>query len=212
MNVLPVAFGMVPAGHDRAVMKQLNDDIVANGYHLTSAGVFAIRYLMTLLSDYGYTDTAFRVATQTDEPSWGWWIANGHSTMFEGWSLNSRSYDHHYFGSISSWFFESLAGIRPDAPGYSSVVIQPHVPAGLDHASASIRTVRGVVASAWTRAPDGSFELQVTVPGNVQAEVWVPAADRRAQVEPDGAALIRTDAGYAVYEVGAGSYVFRSRL
>lgn len=132
--------------------------------------------------------------------------------MFEGWSLNSRSYDHHYFGSISSWFYESLAGIRPDGAGYEALVIRPCVPAGLDQVSASLRTVRGHVSSAWTRAPDGVFELEVSVPGNMPAEVWVPTAGERAHSAPAGATFIRSESGYVVYTVDAGTHRFQSTL
>jgi len=208
-NVLPLAFGMVPAGHEEALVRRLNDDLVARAYHL-SAGIYATRYLMTILSDYGFTDTAFQVATRTDEPSWGWWIENGHATMFEGWSLNSRSYDHHYYGSISTWFYQRLAGIHPGAPGYAMLLIKPHVPAGLAQVSGSLDTIRGAVASAWTQAADGTFELTVTTPGAVPTEVWVPTDGGRATLEPDGAVFQRIEDGYAVYTVEAGTFTFRS--
>ncbi|UCH62013.1 MAG: family 78 glycoside hydrolase catalytic domain [Fidelibacterota bacterium] len=210
-NVLPLAFGLVPEGHETAVVNRLNADIVARDYHLT-AGIYGIRYLMTILSDYGYTNTAFRVAAQTTEPSWGWWIANGLSTMLEGWSLNSRSYDHHYFGSISSWFYQSLAGIRPGEAGYKTLIIKPCVPAGLEQVCGSINTVRGYVESSWKQASNGKFELHVTVPSNTPTEVWIPSADGDVSVEPAGPEFNRSEDGRAVYSAGSGTYVFRSKL
>jgi len=210
-NVLPLAFGMVPAGHEMAVVSRLNADIVARGYHL-SAGIYGIRYLMTILSDYGYTDTAFQVATQTTEPSWGWWITNGLSTMLESWGLNSRSHDHHYFGSISSWFYQSLAGIRPGEAGYKTLIIRPRVPTGLEMVSGSINTVCGYVESSWTHASDGKFELHATIPSNTPTEVWIPTAGGRATTQPSGATFVRFDDGCAVYKVGPGSYIFSSRF
>jgi alpha-L-rhamnosidase len=188
-------------------VRSVNDDLVANGYHFT-AGIYGIRYALTMLTDHGYGDTAYRVATQTDEPSWGWWIVNGHSTMFEGWSLSSRSYDHHYFGSISSWFYEGLAGIRRGAPGYRSVIVRPHVPAGLERADGSIETVRGEVASAWERSGD-RLTLRVRIPSNTPAEVWVPGT---RVAPPRGARLLRFEDGRAVYGVGSGDHTFRSTL
>ncbi|GAA4083093.1 family 78 glycoside hydrolase catalytic domain [Actinomadura miaoliensis] len=204
-NALPLAFGMVPDGQEKAVARSLNDDIVAQGHHLT-AGVFAGRFLMTLLSDHGYTDTAYKVATRTTEPSWGHWIVNGHSTMFEGWALTSRSYDHHYWGSVSSWFYQGLAGIRPGRPGYRTVTIRPGVPTGLDRAAASLDTVRGRVESAWSRDGD-RFDLRVRVPAGTAAEVWVPGRNVRA---PAGARFLRHEDGHAVHEAGAGTFAFGS--
>ncbi len=207
-NILPVAFGMAPDDAEAAVVKSINDDLVAQGYHFT-AGVYGIRYAMTMLSDHGYADTAYRVATQTSEPSWGWWIVNGHSTMFEGWSLSSRSYDHHYFGSISSWFYEGLAGIRPGGPGYRSVLIKPHVPAGLDRAAGAIDTLRGRVASSWSRY-GRHLELRVRIPGNTPAEVAVPTGTGKPVDAPRAARFVRSEEGYAVYRIPPGTHTFRS--
>ena len=210
-NILPLAFGMAPDGSETNIVRRLEADIVARKYHL-SAGIYGTRYLMTILSAYGYSDTAFQVATQTEEPSWGWWIANDHSTMFEGWSLNARSYDHHYYGSISSWFFQSLAGIRSREAGYQALVIQPHVPRGLEQVSGSLDTVRGRVVSRWAHAQDGTFELHVSIPTNTPAEVWLPTSNTRALVVPEDAGFIRSEDGYLVYAVDAGTHTFRSEL
>ncbi|GAA2459140.1 glycoside hydrolase family 78 protein [Actinomadura vinacea] len=211
-NALPLAFGMVPDGKAPGVAKSLNDDIVAKDHHLT-AGVFPSRFLLTALSDHGYTDTVHRVATRTDQPSWGFWIENGHSTMFEGWALTSRSHDHHYWALISSWFHQSLAGIRPAEPGYRRLTIRPRVPSsGLDRVRGSQRTGQGLVESAWTKheTPSGNrLELRVRIPGNTAAEVWVPG--RRGET-PSGARHVRDEDGHSVYQVPAGSHTFRSTL
>lgn len=79
-------------------MRNLNDDLIANEYHLSSTGVFSGRYLPLLLSDFGYGDTVYKLATQTTAPSWGHWVANDLQTMLENWSLQARSHDHHCQG------------------------------------------------------------------------------------------------------------------
>jgi alpha-L-rhamnosidase len=63
-------------------------------------------------------------------------------TMFETWSLNSRSRDHHYFGSIADWMRQRLAGLRPGAPGYK-VLVKPAIPEGLASAEATMDTIAG---------------------------------------------------------------------
>lgn len=203
-NILPVAFGMAPDGQAQAILDKVNDDIVANDYHLSSMGVFSGRYALTLLSDAGYVDTVYKVATQTSEPSWGFWIANDIHTMLEGWALSSRSHDHHYWGLISSWFYQSLAGIRPGAPGYQVIVIRPEIPKDLERVSAHLDTVRGRVSSTWVQR-EGQVQLDVTAPGGAETEVWTEAA---VQVIPSGARLVRQERGRHVYAVAAGSHRF----
>ena len=93
-------------------------------------GVYGTRYLLDMLSDYGHADLAYKIATRTDEPGWGWWLKNGHGSMFESWSLDSRSRDHHYFGSIADWMRQRLAGLRPGAARLCDGAGPPEIPAG----------------------------------------------------------------------------------
>jgi alpha-L-rhamnosidase len=203
-NVLPVVFGIAPAVDRAAIVRNLNDDLVANKYHLSSAGVFSGRYLPLLLSDFGYGETVYQLVTQTSAPSWGHWIQNDLQTMLEGWSLQSRSYDHHYWGSISSWFYQGLAGIRSAEPGYRSIVIRPVTPAGLEWARGSVDTIVGRIESKWQRVGE-KLSLDITIPPGASAEVWCAGSRRTA---PTGATFLREEQGHAIYRVEAGNRRF----
>ncbi|MCA0209677.1 MAG: glycoside hydrolase family 78 protein [Proteobacteria bacterium] len=202
-NILPLVFGMVPEGREKDVARAIANDVEEQGLR---TGVYGARYLLEILSDYGYADLAYRVATRTDEPSWGWWIANGHKTMFETWSLNSRSRDHHYFASISDWMRQRLAGLRPGAPGYKVVQVKPAIPDGLASAEAAMETVHGRAFSGW-KVDAGRLTLTAEVPPNTTGEIWVPT--RFGAVTPAaGASSIREDKGYSVYRTGPGRFIF----
>ncbi|MBO9709084.1 MAG: family 78 glycoside hydrolase catalytic domain [Caulobacter sp.] len=207
MNVLPVALGLVPEGQAQAVVDGLAADIAAKGYRL-DVGVYALRYLPLLLSDHGHGDLVWKVVTRTDEPSWGFWLKNDIRSMPEGWGLGSRSWNHHYFASISSWFYEGLAGIRPAAPGYARLRVRPVTPDGLSRASGTVATPRGEASSRWTRRADGGVTLAVGVPGACAAEVWLPNGGRRLARTPAGARWLGAREGHAVYGVGPGSWTF----
>jgi alpha-L-rhamnosidase len=205
-NILPLAFGLVPEGEAQAVADAVAADLEANDHTLTM-GVYPLRYAMTLLTDHGHADTAYRVATRTTQPSWGFWLENDINSMLEGWGLTSRSWNHHYFASISDWFYEGLAGIRPASPGYADLVIRPALPTGLDHAAANIDAPRGQIRSAWRR--DGAQAvLDVVVPGATRAEVWLPNGGARLTRQPRGARYLRAQDGHAVYAVGPGATTF----
>lgn len=212
-NTVAVALRLVPAGRERAVVENLVRDIEGRDGHLDT-GIHGTRYLLPVLSDYGYADVAYRIATQTTYPSWGHWIENGATALFENWHLDSRSQCHHFFGSIEQWFYENLAGIKPASPGFATVVIKPQPPTGLEHVAAEVQTVRGKVASSWRRHRDGRFELEVTIPGNTTAEVHVPlsgpAAERggAAEVSASTGMYLRSQDGYASFAVGPGSARF----
>jgi len=205
-NVLPLAFGMVPDGAEQAVADTIAGD--ADKHGLTT-GVYATRYLLEILSDHGHADLAYRIATRTDEPSWGWWIKNGHGSMFESWSLESRSRDHHYFGSIADWMRQRLAGLRPGQPGYATILIRPEIPAGLASASATMETIRGRAASGWTVDHD-RLTLTAEVPPNTAGEIWVPLRFGPVRKAAPGARLIRSTADAAIYAVAPGTHVFEA--
>jgi len=208
LNVLPVALGLVPDGQAQAVIDGLAADLTAKAYRL-DVGVYALRYLPRLLSDHGHGDVAHRVATRTDEPSWGFWLKNDIRSMPEGWGLGARSWNHHYFASISSWFYEGLAGLRPTAPGYARLDVRPTLPAGLDRAGATILTPRGEASSHWRREADGLVWLELVIPGACVAEAWLPNGGQRLARAPAGARYLRREDGCAVYAVPPGRRLFR---
>ncbi len=219
-QILPLAFGLVPDAQRKTVADRLADDIVHNrGYH-AYVGVLGARYVLPVLTETGHLDVAYRVATQTTEPSWGYWTDTlGFTALGEHWFAATRSRSHHMFGSIVQWFYEDLAGIRPSEPGYRTIEIRPEVPAGLDHVAATYDSVRGAIAVAW-RQSDRGLDLEVTVPANARARIHVPAPSREAVVEAggDGPAAVGASArtvfvgeenGRMIYEVGSGHYHFR---
>ena len=209
-NAVPLAFGLVPPDLVDKVTENLVADVRARGNHLNT-GHAGTQQLLPVLTERGYVDTAFAIATQRSYPSWGYWIENGATSLWEAWETNTRSRDHAFLGSIDDWFYRYLAGIRPAAAGYAQIEIRPYVPTHLDHAAASQKTVRGTVASSW-RKTGRTFHLDVTVPANATAAVHVPRFGNDKAGASRGAKLLRMEDDAAVYEVGSGQWSFTSRL
>jgi alpha-L-rhamnosidase len=208
-NILPLAFGLVPDEHVQDVVANLVADIEARGTHLNT-GVVGTRYLLPVLTAHEEIDTAYAVATQTTFPSWGYWIeALGRTSLQEHWQENTRSLNHHFFGSIGHWLFADLAGISPGEPGWAITRVKPYIPADLDRTEASTETVRGTVAVSWQKGESG-LELRVTVPPNSTGEIHVPLLGLSADdvVAPDAATDVGDEDGYAVFNVGSGDWRF----
>jgi len=220
-QILPLAFGLVPDELRAPVAARLADDIAsARGGH-AYVGVIGARWVLPVLTATGHHDLAVAVATQTTEPSWGYWTEKaGFTALGEHWPATTRSRNHHFFGAIVEWLYEDLAGIRPKAPGYGKVEFKPEIPArGLERVSASYDSVRGTVASSWQRTPTG-LKLDVTVPAGATGRVYVPAPSARVVSEvgagraiaagsASGVRYVGVEAGRVVYEVGSGRYQFR---
>jgi len=217
-NILPLALGLVPDDVRPAVLANLMADIHKKGDHLDT-GILGAKYLLPLLTENGEVDTALQVATQPTYPGWGYWVAEGSTTLWEAWGKDSRSLGHHMFGSIEDWFFRDLAGLEPAAPGWKSILVKPYIPAGLAWAKASVETVRGLAAAGWRRSADGTLALDVTVPVGSTAEVHVPASSASTVAEggrPAGESphvhFVRDADGRAVFSVGSGEYHFVTRM
>ncbi|MFJ3779039.1 family 78 glycoside hydrolase catalytic domain [Streptomyces sp. NPDC090075] len=173
-NLVPLAFGLVPAGHEEAVLANLVADLTARGHRLDT-GAIGTKLLLPVLTEHGLGELAYRIASQTQYPSWGHWVARGATTSWETWSHQGpeQTLDHPFLGTVEDWFFMHLAGIRAAAPGYAEVRVAPLFPEDLDHASASVLTPRGRVSSSWLRVDD-RLTLTVDVPTGVPTEIQVP--------------------------------------
>ena len=163
--------------------------------------MYGSRYEFNILDESGYTDIALKAVTQTGAPGYVDQIARGVTSLWENWT--GGSLNHHYRSNVATWFYQGLAGIQPTSPAYQTVRVRPHVPSAavnaevpasvddtdlatdtLDDVDASIDTVRGIVASSWTRLADGRIGLTVTVPSNTEAEIWVPTQGRDPRARP----------------------------
>jgi len=191
-QVLPLAFGLVPAKHANRVVAGLVADIGAKGDHLDT-GILGTKELWEVLTAHGHADLAYALLTQRTHPGFGDWVDQGATTLWEAWE-QPRSRNHHMYGSYDAWLYSTVAGIAATAPGYARLRVQPTLCDGLSWANASIDTVRGRVASSWTLSADGRFDLQVTIPPNAQADIVLPTGQRH-QAGP-GEHHFRTERAY----------------
>jgi alpha-L-rhamnosidase len=219
-QVLPLAFGLAPDHRREPLAQTLAHDITATRGGNPWVGVLGARYLLPVLTSAGRVDVAFTAATATDYPSWGYWVDELKWTALgEHWEATTRSRNHHFFGTIVQWMHEALGGVRPLAPGFRRIAFEPAMPAGLGRVATTYDSVRGRVASAWRRTPEG-LELAITVPPTATGVVHVPAASPDLVIErgggravradaAEGVRLLRVESGRVVYEVGSGAYTFR---
>ena len=182
-NLLALHFDIVPEEKRQAVLANLVEDIKAHDYHLTTGNI-ATKYLFEVLSDNGLCDVAYAIATKEDYPSWGYMFSKGATTIWERWELGTtsamNSHNHPMYGTISTWFYKHLAGIRPLSPAFERVLIAPKPAQKLEHASAWVETPRGRVSSAWRRTESG-LHMSIVLPLGTTAEIVLPEG-----FKPDG--------------------------
>jgi alpha-L-rhamnosidase len=117
-------------------------------------GLLGTKTILNALSENGYATLAYRLAASEAEPSWGGWIAQGATTLYEGWWPSQKidySLNHIMFGEIGAWFYKGLGGIYPDTlePGFRHVLLRPNIVPQLDSFKAEHTGPYGTIVSGW---------------------------------------------------------------
>ncbi|MGZ4974467.1 MAG: alpha-L-rhamnosidase-related protein, partial [Limisphaerales bacterium] len=200
------------------VVENLVDNVHRHDDHIDT-GILGAKYLLYALTDNGRGNLAYQIANQKTQPSWGWWIVQGASTLWEQWNGND-SRNHIMYGDISAWFYKALAGINPDpaSPGFKHFIIKPHVLGNLQWAKGTYNSVNGLIVSDWY-LKDGRFNLIATVPANTTAIVYLPTGNAE-KIEESGKKLekvvgvhkVSTEGESTLIEVGSGIYRFTTAI
>jgi alpha-L-rhamnosidase len=172
-EAFPLLTGLVPAELRQGVIDKLVDTIrVQNRGHLDT-GMHGTYFLIKYLMNADRNDLIYQMTNTRDYPGWGYMLANGATTSWEGWT--GQSHIHDTLISIGAWFTEGIAGIRSDgqSPGLEHFVIKPAVVGDLTFARARYHSIHGDIVSDW-RIDKGTFRLQVSVPPGTTATVIIP--------------------------------------
>lgn len=174
--------GILPEEGRKLAALKMHEAVEAAGYRITT-GNLCTRYLMDMLTDYGYTEDAWKLITREEYPSWGFMIQHGATTIWERMEMKKdpsmNSYNHPMYGAVGSWLYSRLAGLTPKTGGWRNFKVKPVIPQGLIHAEAQVDTCRGRVMVKWMKRY-GKVHLYVTVPFGSTAEVHLPAQVVRA--------------------------------
>ncbi len=165
--------GLIPAELEAKAALVMHEDVLAHNYKFTT-GNLNTRYLMDMLTKYGYVDDAWQIVTSEEYPSFGYMIQNEATTIWERLELkknpNMNSHNHPMYGAVGYWFYAYLGGIIPTAPGYERVSIKPYFPAKLLSAHAVVDSVMGEISVRWHKKY-GKLYLSVQVPFGVTADI-----------------------------------------
>ncbi len=175
--VRPIALGLLTPEEEKAAAADLNALVVRCGYHLNT-GFLSTPFLLPVLADHGYADTAYRVLLQEDCPGWLYAVGKGATTIWECWDgiredgTPHDSLNHYSYGTVAGFLITGTLGIRYDEAGLS---VCPHPDKRLGHAEGYFRSPEGEIAVSW-RYEEGKDEPSyvITVPEGLSARVSLP--------------------------------------
>ncbi len=208
-DAMPLDLGVVPEKRRGEVLAHIVADIHAHDDHVTT-GEVGYPYMLRALMEGGENDLLLAMMLRRDPPSYGSQLAAGATALTEAWDANPHSsQDHFMLGSGEEWFDRGLGGIDFDMSRAKDerITIRPSVVDGVDWVRASYDSCLGMVRSAWRRA-SGVLTMDVAVPVNASATVWVPVRAGEAVVAPGGAVMLRDEHGAEVYRVTSGAWRF----
>lgn len=185
---VPLYWKIVPEESIALVAENLAKRVAADGFHL-DVGLLGTKAILNALSENGYSNWAYKIAAQKTYPSWGWWMENGATTLYENWPIDAKSdisMNHIMFGEIGAWLYKSPGGIKPDEkqPGFKHVILDPHIMDGLNTFEASHVGPFGEIVSAWKRTEKG-IRYNITIPANSSASMELPIV-RKMQIKVNG--------------------------
>ena len=227
--VLALNFDMLPDEQRAAAAARLADNVKSYGNHLTT-GFLGTPYLCHVLTRFGYDDIAYSLLLQDSYPSWLYPVRMGATTIWERWdgiktdstfeTPSMNSFNHYSYGAIGDWMYRDVAGIDTyaDSSGYKHIEIKPHIGGGLTYANADLKTYYGNVSSHW-KNDSGKFQLDIEIPANTKATVYIPADSIESVLESNSAlsatndvTVIGKENNYIMVRIGSGTYHFTSTI
>jgi alpha-L-rhamnosidase len=238
----PLYVGITPESERAVVLKNFIEEISVRKPYLDTGSSGLPILLKYLVEDAERADLLFTCLTRTEYPSYGYFLKAGETTWPEYWKIEGEpSRIHTCYTGIAGYFMRALGGIRPDpsAYGMQKVLIKPKLvgdppspessgATGLTWVKSHHESLYGRIVSNWRR--EGStLTLEVSVPPNTTATVFVPVAAKLGEDGPttdeqsvqesgkpiqqaEGVRVLRREGGCVVLEVGSGDYVFSGKF
>jgi alpha-L-rhamnosidase len=223
--VLALNMNLLPKSLRSLAAKRLVDRIEANHWRLNT-GFLGTPYLLGALTDTGHTDVAYRLLLSTENPSWGYLVEHGATTMWERWNGDAlrndpsmNSYNHYAYGAVADWIYRYAAGVDtlPTDPGFHTILLHPNFDKRLGNLDFSYESSYGTIHSAWSVAGNKAT-WNLTIPANANGNLPL-SAEQEKSFRLDGQPLSQSKkihgssaGGNALYELPAGTYQFEVAL
>jgi hypothetical protein len=168
-NMYPVAFGLVPEKNKNPVIEFIH----SRGMACSISGA-----LMLMEALYAHEDAqyALELLSSSAERSWYNTIRIGSTLTIEAWDNKYKpnlDWNQSAGSAPVNIIPRKLMGIEPLEPGFKKIRIKPQ-PATLRHAEIKTPSIRGDIRVSFDNQPGKRFALQVEIPANSVAEVWLP--------------------------------------
>jgi len=175
LYVLALYAGIADGELKSKLVKRLVELIEQNDNRLDT-GFVSTQYLLDVLYDNGYKETAYKLLFQTKAPSWLYQVEKGATTIWENWeaikpdgTVTNSSFNHYAYGCVGDWIYRHIGGVNIGGPGYSKIVFAPDINCGLEYSNCYVQTAYGKAECNWSWQDD-ICNIEIQVPINTKAE------------------------------------------
>lgn len=169
------------------VVEALKTRLFKDCYRI-KCGFVGAPVMCQVLADNGMVDLAYRILFFEGFPGWLHCINLGATTIWERWNsvlddghisgTNMNSLNHYSYGSVVEFLYCFAAGIKPAAPGFSSVTIAPKPNYHFEEVDCTYDSVSGKYRVKWKLQKNGKIDLMVEVPFNCTATLELPGTSK----------------------------------
>ena len=177
--ILALKHHMVSPEKEPLLAERLNDLVVQNGFRLDT-GFMSTPYILDILCQYGYSETAWKVLLQEECPSWLYEIRQGATTIWENWDAvrpdgerAGCSFNHYAFGCVGDFLYRRVLGLQNAGTGYDRILISPEYSCPLNRAEGSLHSVNGMIRLKWEK-DEKEILFSGQIPANTCAEIKLP--------------------------------------
>ncbi len=182
-NMFALVFGLVPEKNKKSVV----DFIKSRGM---VCSVYGSQFFMDALYEGNEAEYALSMLNKTDDRSWYNMIRLGSTITLEAWDNKYKpnlDWNHAWGAAPANIIPRKLMGIEPMSPGFSSIRIKPQL-GSLTWAKAIIPTIKGEVY-LYIEKQNEIFNMEVHIPANMEADVYLPLPDHKHTIKCNGNAL-----------------------
>ncbi|MDR0536981.1 MAG: alpha-L-rhamnosidase [Tannerellaceae bacterium] len=206
-NMFALAFNLVPEKN----VKTVEGFVRSRGM---ACSVYGSQFLGDAVYNAGDGEYGLKLLASTGERSWYNMIRAGSTIAMEAWDNKykpNQDWNHIWGAAALNIIARKLMGIEPIEPGFARIRIKPQ-PGSLRQAEIKMPSIRGDICVSFNNSPDGIFTLDVNIPANSVAEIWLPKVKDKYSLTVDNLPHKGTPtAGFIKVETGSGRHVFSIR-
>ena len=177
-QALAIETGLFDEKELPAARKRLVEIIHRDG-DVNACGMIGLRYVYHALIHAGEADLAYKLITSTSRSCYGYWIANGATSLWECFPdleiSREGSKNHHFMGDISSVFIQEFAGLKPNPrfTGVNDYEVSPQFVSALHFAEAYYHAPAGTIFVRWEKTPSG-VTVSIRAPKETTGRLILP--------------------------------------